>query len=98
MLELEDGHWLDDASHELLTTLTRQTGDMPLLILITSRYADDGSRPLYDLDSTILTLTLDLTALTAVSIQTLAQEMLGTRVDTALQSILQSAILKTAVA
>ncbi|MBK9049964.1 MAG: ATP-binding protein [Chloroflexi bacterium] len=44
VLEIEDAHWLDEASQELLTTLTRQVEAVPLLIVLTSRYYDDGSR------------------------------------------------------
>jgi len=88
ILKLEDGHWLDESSRELITAISRQTRDVPLLILITSRYADDGSLPVYMIDPTVSTLTLELMALTAVSIQQLAQSILDTPIDATLQSIL----------
>ena len=45
VIELEDGHWLDSNSKDLLIELTRQTKRHPIVIFITSRYLDDGSKP-----------------------------------------------------
>ena len=45
IIELEDGHWLDSNSKDLLVELTRQTRRHPIVIFITSRYLDDGSKP-----------------------------------------------------
>lgn len=47
VIELEDAHWLDDNSAELLAELLRQAGRFPILILITSRFNDDGSAPAF---------------------------------------------------
>ena len=46
ILELEDGHWLDDNSRELINELVKQMSQYPILLLITSRYLDDGTKPL----------------------------------------------------
>jgi len=46
VLHLEDGHWIDENSEELMHELIRQMSRYPLLILITSRYKDDGSKPI----------------------------------------------------
>lgn len=45
ILELEDSHWIDDSSMELIQELTRQMPYYPILLFINSRYADDGSKP-----------------------------------------------------
>jgi len=45
VLELEDGHWFDESSQSFLNDLIRQLRPYPVLIIITSRYRDDGSRP-----------------------------------------------------
>jgi len=45
VIELEDGHWLDDNSRELLQEFIRQMGRFPILLIVTSRYKDDGTRP-----------------------------------------------------
>lgn len=46
VIELEDGHWIDDNSRELLYELVRNMQGRSILLLITSRYKDDGSKPL----------------------------------------------------
>ncbi len=46
IIELEDGHWLDDNSGELVQELVRQIKHYPILLLVTSRYNDDGSKPM----------------------------------------------------
>jgi len=45
IIEIEDAHWLDDNSRELLNEFIRQMGRYPILLLITSRYLDDGTKP-----------------------------------------------------
>ncbi len=47
VLQLEDGHWLEANSFELLNELIRQIADYPLLVLITSRYSDSGNKPTF---------------------------------------------------
>lgn len=46
IIELEDGHWLDDNSQEMLNELVRNMSRFPILLIVTSRYRDDGSKPL----------------------------------------------------
>lgn len=45
VLELEDGHWFDDNSKELLLEFVRQMRRYPILVLVNSRYRDDGAKP-----------------------------------------------------
>ncbi len=45
VLQLEDVHWLDDNSRELLQELSRYLSRYPILLLVTSRLRDDGTRP-----------------------------------------------------
>jgi predicted ATPase/class 3 adenylate cyclase len=45
VLEIEDAHWLDDQSAELLHEIVRRLHKWPILLLITSRYRDDGKEP-----------------------------------------------------
>jgi tetratricopeptide (TPR) repeat protein/class 3 adenylate cyclase len=45
VLELEDGHWFDDSSREFLNELIGRIRHMPVFILVTSRYDDDGGKP-----------------------------------------------------
>ena len=43
MLHLEDAHWLDDDSVQALQMLTRNMAGVPLVLLVTTRFQDDGS-------------------------------------------------------
>ena len=45
LIELEDGHWYDDNSIELVNELIRQISTYPIFLLVTSRYLDDGTKP-----------------------------------------------------
>ncbi len=45
VLELEDGHWIDENSRELLAEFVRQMERFPVFLVVTSRYLDDGSKP-----------------------------------------------------
>lgn len=45
IIELEDGHWIDNNSLELLQELMRQSTRRPIVIMITSRYHDEGEKP-----------------------------------------------------
>ena len=88
VLELEDAHWLDEASREMLTALTRQVEAIPLLIVVTSRYYDDGSRPQFPLAPGTPLLELDLNALPAAALTTLAEAILHHPITPALHTIL----------
>ena len=46
VVALEDAHWLDDNSGELLHELTRYLKRYPILLLVTARFRDDGTPPL----------------------------------------------------
>ncbi len=45
ILNIEDGHWMDDSSEELLFTLLRNVENFPIYVVITSRYHDNGAKP-----------------------------------------------------
>lgn len=45
VLELEDAHWLDDSSRDFLEQFLPRLAAFPILVLISARYADDGSKP-----------------------------------------------------
>ncbi len=46
VIEMEDGHWFDDSSQELIRETVRQLKEVPVTLLVTSRYKDDGTKPL----------------------------------------------------
>lgn len=45
VIEIEDAHWLEPNSLELLHELVKQIKDYPIVLFIISRYADDGTKP-----------------------------------------------------
>ena len=59
VLELEDGHWFDKASQEMITIISQELKDLPILMIITSRYKDNGSRPEFKIEKNIPTLHLE---------------------------------------
>jgi len=88
ILELEDLHWLDEASHEALTTLSRNISDYPLLVVVTSRYADDGSKPDLTLAEDTPTTIVDLNVLSPEDLRHLAEDILGGPVADSLVELL----------
>lgn len=50
VLVLEDAHWLDADSRQMLQTLTRNIKNHPLAVICASRMADDGSKIDFGLD------------------------------------------------
>ncbi|MCC6465671.1 MAG: AAA family ATPase [Planctomycetes bacterium] len=45
VIELEDTHWLDASSAAWLTAMSRNVATLPLAMVATSRFTDDGSKP-----------------------------------------------------
>ena len=88
VLELEDGQWLDEASHELLTLLTQERNGYPFWIVLTSRYQDDGTKPTFRL-AHIATLTLELKSLPLTAVEQQAGDILGGQVEAVLVQLLQ---------
>ena len=89
VLEIEDGHWLDEASRELLTRLTRQTGGHPLLLVISSRYADDGGMPAFSIEEWPVTQ-VELRQLQPQALHDLVTQQLGGEADEALFGFLET--------
>lgn len=96
VIELEDGHWLDDNSKELLHELIKRIEDFPIGLIITSRYEDDGNKPniipKIDLESTGLTfLEVNLSALEPSAIRNFSEMKLGGEIsDELFQLLLRS--------
>jgi len=82
VLELEDGHWIDDSSRELLHELARGMNRHRLLLLITSRYLDDGAKPVILAEDFIKNLgvaqlEINLNVLQPESVRAFAEARLG---------------------
>ena len=49
VIELEDAHWLDEDSAAFLKDFIKKIADKPIVLLITSRYDDEGNKqPLFE--------------------------------------------------
>ncbi|MCB9296343.1 MAG: tetratricopeptide repeat protein [Lewinellaceae bacterium] len=82
VIELEDGHWLDDNSRELLNELARHISRFPIMLIITSRYKDDGAKPEILSDGLIQgqqqpVLEIDLNTLQPEAVRAFAELRLG---------------------
>ena len=93
VIELEDSHWLDDSSAELLHELVRQMPHYPILLLITSRYTDDGTKP-YPLPPVVAKrlqlpyLEVDLNTLPEEAVRSFAETLLGGAISDVFHALL----------
>jgi predicted ATPase len=88
VLHVEDAHWLDADSHELLKVLTRNAGACPFAVLLTGRYRDDGSCFSVYVDADVAQQAIDLDVLSPAGIRALAAQTLGGPVADDLASFL----------
>ncbi len=82
IIELEDGHWFDNDSLVLVNSFIKKTSSFPICLLITSRYSDNGNKPVIisrnDLDVLeIPFIDIELTHLNGTFIRELANKKLG---------------------
>ena len=87
VIEIEDGHWLDNDSREFVDVLTRSIDHYPILILATIRYNDDGSKPDFHLKG-IVEQTLHLHYLPESDVKLHAETELQGSISDALQTLL----------
>jgi tetratricopeptide (TPR) repeat protein len=88
-IELEDTHWIDENSQELLVELIRYLKRYPIFLLMTSRYGDDGQKQML-LDPLLLEthqvrgpLEIDLNVLQPEAVRQFAEiKLQGTISDT----------------
>lgn len=86
VLVLEDAHWMDDSSRDLVHELVRQLNNYPILMLITVRPKDDGSRSAL-IDERITAsynlseLSIDLTVLAPSAVRTFAETALNGKIS-----------------
>jgi predicted ATPase/class 3 adenylate cyclase len=77
VIQIEDAHWLDDDSREVIRVLARAAGAYPFAVLLASRYSDDGHPILISVGEEIDTHSIDLLALTQDGVRALAAHVLG---------------------
>jgi len=76
VVQVEDLHWLDPDSQELIKTLVRNVEAYPIAVVCTSRYRDDGGRVTLGIGDDVPQQVTELGTLTLGGIQALAGQML----------------------
>lgn len=81
ILVVEDIQWLDTDSHRTFLELCRNISSFPILIVSTSRYNDDGSKPVISVDAEIPIRSIELGCLKKQYACDLAEDVLGSTVS-----------------
>lgn len=93
VIELEDSHWLDESSKELIQELSRQMVNFPIMLLITSRYSDEGTKQ-YPLERSMVNdlnlpfTEIDLNNLSPEAVKDFSEKILGGPITDNFQKIL----------
>jgi class 3 adenylate cyclase/tetratricopeptide (TPR) repeat protein len=96
VLEVEDIHWIDDDSITVVRELVRQTRDLPLLIIATSRAEDDGTyTPLLPTGEKAMTgvpsVRVEISSLSLEAVRRMAEVTLGSPIaDDTLATLLRA--------
>jgi len=54
IIVIEDIHWLDEDSHKVFQVICRSLKNYPIMIAATSRFNDDGTRPVIKADDNVI--------------------------------------------
>lgn len=82
VIEVEDTHWLDASTAAWLTAMTRNVAKLPLAILGTSRFSDDGSKPALEIAQDATLTDVELQPITGDEFtQAMARALLGDQVE-----------------
>lgn len=75
LLIVEDLHWLDTASEEVLSIITRRESNLPYKLIVTSRPLDDGSHPTIDIDPDITVDIINMNGLGIAEVSEVMQDL-----------------------
>lgn len=92
ILEIEDGHWLDNESKNLLGMITRTLSSQPLAVVLTNRYQDDGTIFELPVETAVPQHEIHLTYLDYTAVAELAEQTVNGRLAS---QIIQFLIEKT---
>ena len=82
IIEVEDTHWLDASTAAWLTAMTRNVAKLPLAIIATSRFSDDGSKPAIELAQDAALSDIELQPITGDEFtQAMARALLGENME-----------------
>ncbi len=90
IIQLEDIHWIDNDSITVIQALNQNVDDFPFIIIATSRYGDDGSKPnlkLKDLNDSKI-FEIEFETLKSESVDSIVTTCLGKKADKKLTSFI----------
>ena len=76
VVQMEDSHWLDSDSQQLVSKLTRGMSPYPVAIISNARYDEDGKPYRFTMDDDVPQAVLDLSHFTEQGTQELAEQVL----------------------
>lgn len=88
ILQVEDAHWLDSDSQQVLQMIVQNAADYPLAILISSRYWDDGRRLALNIPPEVPQQVIALNQLTPAGIRAMATQSLNGAISDDLAALL----------
>lgn len=74
---IEDLHWIDNDSRKVISIVTRNVEEYPFIILTSSRYFDDGSKPPVPIDQSTVAVSIDLKGIDRKSTRGIIVDRLG---------------------
>jgi class 3 adenylate cyclase/tetratricopeptide (TPR) repeat protein len=77
VLQIEDSQWLDADSQTLLEQLTYDVDAYPFVIILTSRYGEDGELPLVKVEAEVPSMQIELKGMSEAGIARLTASILG---------------------
>ena len=87
---IEDIQWIDDESQAVFELLTRKVEDYPIIILVSSRFHDDGSKPKLKADEDVVSNEIVLGNIEVADISRLIDNKLGLKADKKLADYITS--------
>lgn len=93
VLFLEDLHWIDDDSQKVFQFTPNNIKDFPIIIIATTRFNDDGSKPSLKINDTILQNEIIINELKLNSIDKFITDRLGEKADDKLINFVYSKTL-----
>ena len=74
---IEDLHWMDSDSRKVIDTVTRNVEEYPFILLFSSRYFDDGSKPPVPIDHSASAVSIDLKGIDRESVRGIIVDRIG---------------------
>ncbi len=72
----EDLHWVDQDSRKVIDNLTRNIENYPIIIIVSSRFYDDGSKPIFDVIENIEVMEITISDLEIQTVKEVVSELL----------------------